>query len=79
MDGREGDPKGWCTVLLMALGSLLGYPVPRGHSVPSCYAAQSELVSALMVGLVRLRILPTTSKFTKHDGIAVGLASVCVF
>ena len=27
---REGDPKGWIMVLITALGSVLGEPVPRG-------------------------------------------------
>jgi hypothetical protein len=29
-DDREGDPKGRCTVLVTALGSILGKPVPHG-------------------------------------------------
>jgi hypothetical protein len=31
---REGDPKGWSTVLVTALGSVLRKPIPRGHSMP---------------------------------------------
>jgi hypothetical protein len=27
----EGDPKGWSTVLVTSLGSVLGKPVARGH------------------------------------------------
>jgi hypothetical protein len=30
---REGDPKGWSTVLVTALCSVLRKPVPRGHSM----------------------------------------------
>jgi hypothetical protein len=30
---REGDPKGWHTVLVTVLGSVLGKPVPRSHSL----------------------------------------------
>jgi hypothetical protein len=32
---REGDPKGWSMVLIIALGSDLGKPVPRSHSTDS--------------------------------------------
>jgi hypothetical protein len=28
---REGDPKGWSTVLITALGSVLGKPATCGH------------------------------------------------
>jgi hypothetical protein len=31
---RDGDPKGWSTVLVTALGSVLGEPVPCGNSCP---------------------------------------------
>ena len=30
---REGDPKGWSSVLLTALGSVLGKSVPHGRSL----------------------------------------------
>jgi hypothetical protein len=30
---REGDPKGWSTVLVTALGRVLGKPVPCGHMI----------------------------------------------
>ena len=43
---REGDPEGWFTVLVTALGSWEKM-VPRGHLGLKNYAAQSELVSTL--------------------------------
>jgi hypothetical protein len=30
---KEKDPQGWSTVLVTALGNVLGKPVPRGHLV----------------------------------------------
>jgi hypothetical protein len=42
----EGGPKGWFTVLVTALGNVLG---ETGPLRPFCYAAQSEIVSTLRV------------------------------
>jgi hypothetical protein len=65
----EGDPKGWCTVLITALGSWK-QPVPCGHLL-------LLLVLLLLVLLLRvllLLVLLLSQKWTKtklgpyHDG-----------
>jgi hypothetical protein len=65
---REGDPKGWSLVLVTALGSVLGKPVPAATEIKTIYQWTYRTVLVADVHYHLCAVALAAVLFKLHDG-----------